>query len=132
MKFNKCVRCGCFFASSDDVCPSCKSKDEIDKLTLKNFLDNTESPLSLDSLAFNSGVETKNINRYMQSKEFSSYKKLLSDDNFENAYTFLLGLMAQVGISIDNNRGEMLLNELLIDIHKKSEKKVNTTYSHSY
>ncbi len=84
MKFNKCVRCGCFFASSDDVCPSCKSKDEIDKLTLKNFLDNTESPLSLDSLAFNSGVETKNINRYMQSKEFSSYKKLLSDDNFEN------------------------------------------------
>lgn len=47
------------------------------------------------------------------------------DDNFENAYTFLLGLMAQVGISIDNNRGEMLLNELLIDIHKKSEKKVN-------
>lgn len=46
------------------------------------------------------------------------------DDNFENAYTFLLGIMAQARISIDNERGAMLLNELLIDIHKKSEKKI--------
>ncbi len=46
------------------------------------------------------------------------------NDNFENAYVTLLGVMAQAGISIDNNRGEMLLNELLIDIHKKSEKKI--------
>ncbi len=46
------------------------------------------------------------------------------DDNFEKAYTFLLGLMTQVGISVDNNRGEILLNELLIDIQKKSEKKI--------
>ena len=84
MKFNKCVRCGCFFASSDDVCPSCKSKDEVDKLTLKNYLDNTDAPLSLDSLSFNSGVELKNINRYMESKEFSNYKKMLGGDGFDN------------------------------------------------
>ena len=84
MKFNKCVRCGCFFASSDDVCPSCKSKDEVDKHTLKNFLDNADAPLSLDSLSFNSGVELKNINRYMESKEFLSYKKMLGGDGFDN------------------------------------------------
>ena len=84
MKFNKCVRCGCFFASSDHVCPSCKSKDEVDKHTLKNFLDNADAPLSLDSLSFNSGVELKNINRYMESKEFSSYKKMLGGDGFDN------------------------------------------------
>ena len=84
MKFNKCVRCGCFFASSDDVCPSCKSKYAVDKLTLKNYLDNIDTPLSLDSLSFNSGVELKNINRYMQSKEFASYKKMLGGDDFEN------------------------------------------------
>ena len=84
MKFNKCVRCGCFFASSDDVCPSCKSKDEVDKHTLKNFLDNADAPLSLDSLSFNSGVELKNINIYMESKEFSSYKKMLGGDGFDN------------------------------------------------
>ncbi|MCM1009333.1 MAG: DUF4297 domain-containing protein [Fusobacterium sp.] len=46
------------------------------------------------------------------------------DDNFEKAYTFLLGIMAEVGISVDNNRGKMLLNELLVEIHKKSEKKI--------
>lgn len=46
------------------------------------------------------------------------------NDNFENAYTTLLGIMAQAGISVDNKRGEMLLNELLIDIQKKSEKKI--------
>ena len=84
MKFNICVRCGCFFASSDDVCPSCKSKDEVDKHTLKNYLDNADSPLSLDSLSFNSGVELKNINRYMESKEFSNYKKMLGGDGFDN------------------------------------------------
>ena len=84
MKFNKCVRCGCFFASSDDVCPSCKSKDEVDKHTLKNYLDNADSPLSLDSLSFNSGVELKNINRYMESKEFAGYKKMIGGDGFDN------------------------------------------------
>jgi len=52
-----------------------------------------------------------------------SINKTISD-NFEKAYTFLLGLMTQVGISVDNNRGEILLNELLIDIQKKSEKKI--------
>ncbi len=86
MKFNKCSRCGCFFASSDDVCPSCKSKDEIDKNTLKNYLDNNDAPLSLDSLSFNSGVELKNISRYMESKEFSNYKKLFSKNDPGNGF----------------------------------------------
>ena len=84
MKFNKCSRCGCFFSSVDDVCTSCKSKDEIDKHTLKNYLDNNDNPISLDSLSFNSGVELKNINRYMESKEFSTYKKMIVNDDFNN------------------------------------------------
>ena len=81
MKFNKCSRCGCFFASADDVCPSCKSKDASDKNTLKNFLDNSDVPLSLNNLSFKSGVDLKNINRYMETKEFSSYKKLLTNNS---------------------------------------------------
>lgn len=81
MKFNKCSRCGCFFASLDDVCPSCKSKDEIDKITLKKFLDNTDTPISLNNLSLDSGIELKNINRFISTKEFSSYKKLFNDDN---------------------------------------------------
>lgn len=86
MKFNTCSRCGCFFASGDDVCPSCKSKDEIDKKTLKNYLDNNDAPLSIDSLSFYSGVGLKNINRYMESKEFANYKKLFSKDDSGNGF----------------------------------------------
>ena len=73
MKFNKCSRCGCFFSSLDDVCPSCKSKDEIDIRTLKNFLDNTDKPVSL-----------KNINRYIETNEFTNYKNILQNDDFSN------------------------------------------------
>ena len=80
MKFNKCVRCGCFFASTDDVCPSCKSKDEVDKLTLKNYLDNADTPLSLDSLSFNSGVELKNINIHITGSTNVSF---IGDYNWE-------------------------------------------------
>lgn len=75
MKFNKCVRCGCFFASDDDVCPNCKQKDNVDKLSLKNFLANNDLPENTESLAFQSGVAIKNVNRYMQSKDFSYLKK---------------------------------------------------------
>ena len=75
MKFNKWVRCGCFFTSEDSVCPNCKAKDEIDKRTLKNFIANNDIPENAESLSFYSGVSLKNINRYMQTKEFSSLKK---------------------------------------------------------
>ena len=38
MKFNKCVRCGAFFSSEDNVCPNCKSKDQVDMSTVKNYM----------------------------------------------------------------------------------------------
>ena len=84
MKFNKCSRCGCFFSSLDDVCPSCKSKDEIDIRTLKNFLDNKDKPVSLNSFSSHSGVEIKNINRYIETNEFTNYKNILQNDDFSN------------------------------------------------
>ncbi len=36
MELNKCTRCGCFYVSSNDVCPTCEQKDvaEIDKLKI--------------------------------------------------------------------------------------------------
>jgi hypothetical protein len=75
MKFNKCERCGCFFASEDSICPNCKSKDEVDKLSLKTYLANNDMPKNADTLAFYSGVSIKNINRFLKTKEFSSLKK---------------------------------------------------------
>lgn len=75
MKFNKCIRCGCFFTSEDEVCPNCKHKDEVDKNSLKNFIANNEIPENVESLAFYSGVNIKNLNRYLETKEFSQLKE---------------------------------------------------------
>lgn len=79
MKFNKCVRCGSFFASEDSVCPHCHQKDEIDKSSIKKYLANNDIPQNAEALSFYSGVSLKNINRYLNTKEFSSLKK-----SFEN------------------------------------------------
>lgn len=81
MVFNKCDRCGCFFASDNNVCPNCISKDEADKISLKNYLSNNSVPENADELSFYSGVSVKNINRFLQTKEFSSLKKAFSLQN---------------------------------------------------
>ena len=49
MKFNKCMRCGCFFTTSDDVCPNCKEKDQVDISSLKSYLANNETPATISS-----------------------------------------------------------------------------------
>ena len=79
MNFNKCLRCGCFFSSEDQVCPNCQTRDEVDKKLIRNFLANNDIPESAESLAFQSGVNIKNINRFIQSQEFASLK-----DSFNN------------------------------------------------
>ena len=45
-------------------------------------------------------------------------------DNLEEACNHLIGFMNKNGICVDNGRGEILLNEILHDIHIKSEKKI--------
>ena len=74
MNFNKCLRCGCFFSSEDSVCPNCKAKDEMDKKSLRNYLENNDIPENAESLAFQSGIDIKNINRFLETKEFSKLK----------------------------------------------------------
>ena len=80
MNFNKCARCGCFFSSKDLVCPNCKAKDETDKNLLRNYIENNDMPENAESLAFHSGVNIKNINRFLNTKEFSDLK-----NTFENS-----------------------------------------------
>ena len=55
MELKKCVRCGCFFNTKEDVCPNCKTKDE-----------------AVEKLSLYSGVYPKNITRLMENQEFSS------------------------------------------------------------
>ena len=88
MKFNKCIRCGCFFSSEDSLCPNCLSRDEIDKLTIRKYLKNNDMPQNVEALAFQSGVELKNVNRYLNTREFSDLKKNFK--NSENNINFTL------------------------------------------
>ena len=83
MNFNKCLRCGCFFSSEDQICPNCQAKDEVDKKSLRNYLANNDVPESAESLAFQSGIDIKNINRFMQTQEFSLLKDSFSNINIK-------------------------------------------------
>ncbi len=68
MNLNKCERCGCFFASKNSVCPNCESKDENEINKLKHFLSEADTTVTVDSLAFSTGVSLKNVNRFLKDK----------------------------------------------------------------
>ncbi len=75
MELNKCTRCGCFYVSSNDVCPACEQKDvaEIDKL--KNFLEDSEFS-SIDDISYQTGITVKNLNRFLKLNDFKKLKNL--------------------------------------------------------
>lgn len=68
MNLNKCERCGCFFASKNSVCPNCVSKDENDINQLKRFLNDADTSITVESLAYSTGVSLKNVNRLLKNK----------------------------------------------------------------
>ena len=39
MEFRKCERCGCFFASNDNVCYNCLTKDRFEMSKFKTFIE---------------------------------------------------------------------------------------------
>ncbi|MBR3133993.1 MAG: hypothetical protein IKG56_00845 [Clostridia bacterium] len=89
MNFNKCVRCGSFFASSDNICPNCQHKDKVDMISIRNYLANNELPQNIEMLSSQSGVSVKNINRYLKTKEFSDIKESFFNANPSNIGTSL-------------------------------------------
>ena len=74
MQFNKCNRCGAFFVNAGDVCPNCQPKDIFEMNKLKNFLENSDTNCSIESISFGTGISTKNLNRYFSKDTFTDYK----------------------------------------------------------
>ncbi len=74
MKLNQCVRCGSFFTTEDAVCPNCKNQDKADMDSVKKYIANTQMPISVEAMAYDTSVSVKNINRYLQSEDFSDIK----------------------------------------------------------
>ena len=73
MDLNRCERCGAFFASNDCVCPNCKTKDISDLSKLENFLQENSAPASIEALANDTGISSKNLNRFISENDFSAY-----------------------------------------------------------
>ena len=68
MEFKKCLRCGSFFVSGDDVCPKCLPKDKSDISKLTNYInDNNITNSTIVDLSQGTGITLKNINRYINS-----------------------------------------------------------------
>ena len=74
MQFNRCNRCGAFFASSGDVCPNCQPKDNLEMNKLKTFLENSDLNCSIESISYDTGISMKNLNRYFSKDNFLDYK----------------------------------------------------------
>ena len=71
MEFKKCARCGCFFVSDDTVCCNCASKDKLEISTLKCYFDQNNISANINQVSLNTGISTQNLNRYMQTPDFS-------------------------------------------------------------
>ena len=73
MELKKCARCGCFFASSNDVCCNCETKDMQDVYKLNNYIVNSPEVSSIDGLSFNTGVSMKNISRFIENNSINEF-----------------------------------------------------------
>ena len=76
MEFKKCVRCGCFFMSDNEVCCNCQSKDRMDISKLNSILDENISYNSIQDLSIASGININNLNRYISNKQISGIENI--------------------------------------------------------
>ena len=77
MNFNKCKRCGCFFISSGDTCPSCTSKDNNEISKLNEFFSENSNAITLNDLSNVTGISTKNLSRDVSCKDFNFKKQVI-------------------------------------------------------
>lgn len=72
MEFKKCVRCGCFFMSDNSVCCNCETKDKFDIANLNSIIEENYSINSIEDLSTLSGINTNNINRYINDNKITN------------------------------------------------------------
>lgn len=75
MEFKRCMRCGNFFVSSNNICADCESKDRNDIAKLNNILDGSPNINSIQELSINSGINPSNIARFIDNNFISPIQK---------------------------------------------------------
>ena len=73
MELNRCKRCGAFFATSNNVCPNCQTKDIAEQSKLKDYLSENDYSGTIENLSINTGISEKNINRFLSNEDFKGY-----------------------------------------------------------
>ena len=73
MDFKKCERCGCFFASNDNVCFNCLTKDRFEMSKFKTFIEENDIHQinSLNDISYQTGISQKNLNRFLGYEDFN-------------------------------------------------------------
>jgi len=73
MEFKKCERCGAFFASNDNVCYNCSTKEKAEFSKFKTYIDeiNIDNINSLNDLSIGTGISEKTLNRFLGYENFS-------------------------------------------------------------
>ena len=69
MEFKKCVRCGCFFTSSNNICCNCESKDRYDIAKINNIIEENDTFNSIEELSSLTGVNLNNLNRFISNNK---------------------------------------------------------------
>ena len=82
MELNRCKRCGAFFVTGNCVCPNCEPKDSAEMFKLKNYFEENDfSGSTVEALSYNTGISVKNLNRFLENKDF---EKIVSKLKIEN------------------------------------------------
>lgn len=79
MEFKKCERCGCFFASDDNICCNCLTKERAEMNKFKSYIEeNNVINQTLNNISLETGISTKSLNRFLSYDDFSDVSKEIS------------------------------------------------------
>ena len=81
MEFKRCERCGSFYLSESNICENCSPKDSFELSKLRNYFEGDIQANSIDSIAIDTGISVKNLNRYLGNEEFSEISNKLNIRN---------------------------------------------------
>ncbi|MCI8482236.1 MAG: hypothetical protein HFJ27_04045 [Clostridia bacterium] len=74
---------GCFFLSDSNVCENCNPKDTFELSKLRNYFEGEIYANSIVSISVDTGISVKNLNRYLENKEFSEISSKLNIGNIK-------------------------------------------------
>ena len=73
MEFKKCVRCGNFFVSNNDVCYNCEPKDRQEINKLNNYIEENSIISNVQDLSTNTNISINNINRFIKNDSIKGF-----------------------------------------------------------